>query len=237
TVSYENHVCIGTCTTEPCRATNEPAFSIANLTSPSQTTHHTRVSGWSIRGVLLPAGEKIHSLRRCWSSTTSSRQVFAPSCLAFTSASFVCALCGGRYCAGFPLGAHITSCADADTAISAAANITFFMGKPFSKPRVNVFLPLLGPLRLPRGPAACSSGFLGRYRRMGLVTLCRGNARPGTTRRRARPKRCLRSRSYEVGFAGALEKAEFGTVFPGQRATQLEGGFQRGIVDLRHQCS
>src|SRR4030095_8123054 len=73
------------------------------------------------------------------------------------------------------------------------------------------------------GDAASRSGFLGRLGFPVLFTLGRSNPRPGT-RSRGHPERCLRSRTYEAGFAGALEEGVPGAVFPGHRAAQFQTG-------------
>src|SRR5688572_3345078 len=105
TVSYENNRANGTCTIEPLRATNGSTPSISNRTSPSMTTHQARVSGCNARGVFVPGREETYSLRRCSSSTMTTRQSVLPLCLALRSVSFVCGLCGGTYL-DWPFGAH-----------------------------------------------------------------------------------------------------------------------------------
>src|SRR5262249_46812510 len=95
-------------------ATNGATVSISKRTSPSITTHQVRVSGCRARGVFVPGLAEMYSLRRCSSSTISSRQSLLPECFTLRSASLVWGLCGGRYCAGFSFGAH-SPCAPAHT--------------------------------------------------------------------------------------------------------------------------
>src|SRR6185369_3915217 len=87
-------------TIDPRVAVNGAWPSISTFTSPSTTANHSRVSGCNRFGAFAPGAAATYSPVSRPSSTSTSRQLASPLCLALTSPSLFQTFCPGGYAGG-----------------------------------------------------------------------------------------------------------------------------------------